>query len=437
VAKRNAVVLAEMTGDANADAQIRAAVDDVAVRLRRNGYELAPPAKVGEMLGGAQGSEAERFTALRTALSAIIVKIAIKGREPARVSLLVSVIADAGERQQPVDSPPGEIAQRVPPVVEAMLPRLGAAEGAPGAAGLDRVTLKDGSVIEGRIVQQEAGKYVVVQSVDGRRWTLNWDQVQSVVSGGPGAGGFDDKAARVAGAAGRELPAEAWKRRGGSLVSFGVEVLLGGILHREPIPFSRTFQNGERMIFTANSPAGGGGGGIGLRLGYLELAMPSPAEGSTPYGLRLGSGLDVVGMVYVHRNPELIVDGLRDAAGSSLIDAGSQGGGTTTTSCVALGVPFVLGGVVGVGGFETDKRWAGVVLGLDWRPTYLYAKPADGDAVGGFNPAGFQLTADLTSIEASEKDRPLEGHFRMAVALLPPVGDKPLFLTLGFGSAWY
>src|SRR5262249_47752147 len=170
----------------------------------------------------------------------------------------------------------------------------------------------------------------------------------------------------------------------------------------------------------------GVGGGVGARVGliYFPTLTPSPTEG-TFYAFRAGFGLDT-DFLYV-RTPK----------GYSYTDTDRS----TVYGNAGLwigSVPFELGGAVGLGRFSGDSSWHGAMLGIAYAPELQYSmdlRRTSGDFR--FNPAGAQVSVDVTGIDASHGDEPAP-QIRIAVWGLAPLGDsRPWILSLGIGAIWY
>lgn len=440
-----------MTGEAEVDAHLRVATDALVQRIRARGYELAPPAAVG----AAMQRGVTDPNGLRSAVGAeLAVRTKVTYRDRFHAVIHVTVVSALGERGQDVTATPAEIDTAVPAAVDTLLPAPGTAvaPGAPPVAavpvpatqpGADRVVLKDGSVVEGRVIYQAPGSYVIVQGPDGRQRTIPWDRVHEVYAhapaqpmpGGPTPAGTG-LSQLGAPPSGPRLGGQAtWDKRGGSIFAFDLQAQVSGILQTIQTTVDKTFTSGQQMTFTGESSAGGGGGGAGLHFGYLYLAAPDVEKSTTWSGFRMGTGFDFAMIAYGHRTDAHIQAGLRDSGGNELIRGYADGGDTKWGSTRVIMIPMSIGGQFGFGKFWGESRWNGVMVGIDYRPTYFHSKPSDfKSATDGFNPAGFQLTLDIGSLEAANKS---EANFRMSVFLLPPVGNRPTFLTLGFGAAWY
>lgn len=436
-AAHTVVILTEMTGDAAIDPHLRAATDGVLQRIRARGYEMHSPSAVGAAM-----PTNPQPAALRAAVGAeLLVRVAVRYRDRDRAVIHLAVLSALGQRTQDITASPAEIAAAVPAAADAMLPPPGTAVPAPSPAApqvapmpptpasTDRVVLRDGSIVNGRILQGVPGSFVVIATADGLQRTISWDRIAEAQSAGSLPGAAASTTLPVA-----SVGQTAWDRRGGSLFTFDVQALIVGVLESRTTIVDKTFTSGETMRFTGTGNAGGGGGGLGFHLGYLYLGAPDVAKGNTWAGFRVGTGLELAMAAYGHRNDSKIQAGLRDSSGKVLIPGTASGGDTTWTSTTLVMVPLTLGGQFGFGKFWNGSRWNGTQLGIDWRPTYYRSKPGDLEPTSGVNPAGMQLTLDVGSLEAGSK---LESNFRMAVTLLPPVSDHPTVLTLGFGAGWY
>jgi hypothetical protein len=61
-----------------------------------------------------------------------------------------------------------------------------------------------------------------------------------------------------------------------------------------------------------------------------------------------------------------------------------------------------------------------------------------GGGSGSFNAAGFEVTFDVTTLDAKLNQYASQAHFRITAFLLPPVTSTlPLIGSVGFGAVWY
>jgi hypothetical protein len=101
-------------------------------------------------------------------------------------------------------------------------------------------------------------------------------------------------------------------------------------------------------------------------------------------------------------------------------------------------LPFELGGAFAMGHFSGDSSWHGAMLGLAYAPQVQFSmdlSKSSGDFR--FNPAGAQVSVDITTLDASHGDEPA-AQIRIALWGLAPLGDsRPWILNLGIGALWY
>jgi hypothetical protein len=163
------------------------------------------------------------------------------------------------------------------------------------------------------------------------------------------------------------------------------------------------------------------------------MFIPEPKENMPIFALHAGTGLDFGVLAFGYRESSTTVIGVQ--SGGQVTKAEQKSGGSTQwNSATMLMLPLNFGGQVGLGKFVDSGTWRGVMLGLDWRPTYTYAKPSDLDGISHFNYAGIQANIDVTtlSVESSQ-----ESHFRISAFYLPTIDRNPSYLGFGFGAAWY
>jgi len=207
---------------------------------------------------------------------------------------------------------------------------------------------------------------------------------------------------------GKDMGAEKradWMKRGGALLSYSANAQLTG--------FYQPASGGAKCC------VGGVGGGSGARVGLLLASMPDPERGtSTWMAFRAGAGFDVT---YFALSP--------------------PGTNDFKDNATSFGVPAHIGAQIGLGSFRGASDWRGVVLGLDWQPSYTYVsvKSSGGTSSGSgnFNYLGVDVTIDVASLAAAMDRLAAEPHFRVTLLLLPPIGDMPLMGTLGIGAVWY
>lgn len=337
--------------------------------------------------------------------------------------------------EAPAAAPPAAPAESTP----APPAQTEAAKPAAGVAEKDLVELKDGTIVRGRILRLEPGKFVVIRGDDGGEQTFAWDEIKRTKRAGSSADEASSKVETsstgfvVSGSLDEsEARRQAWLRRGGSLVSYEVRANATGILL--PEQQFRSACVGSRGVFfseeTSPYRGGGGGGGLGGRVAYMNLALPK--SGSTWTAFRVGTGVDL-GFTYVGVPVGFPI--------GTCPRSGSYDGGEMRwegASLFQMAVPVNIGGHLGLGGFGSGNKWSGVVVGVAYAPSFSLTKVDKGDAQTNFNWAGFELTLDVTSLEAAVAGYSKPAHFRLAFFVLPPVkSDMPLIGSVSFGAVWY
>ncbi|MBX3206713.1 MAG: hypothetical protein KF764_16710 [Labilithrix sp.] len=305
----------------------------------------------------------------------------------------------------------------------ALSPRAVAAEREAG----DAVRLRDGRVVEGRVVEQAPGRWLVVETEDGRRRTFAWDTVDEV-----------DVGAAPRPAAMHAATEDAWRRRSGVGVTYELRLSLSAIaLPDQTFGVSGTCSTGTGTApasmygQTASDGAVGFGGGLGGRLGFMHRSRLDPDGASSWWGFRAVAGLDL----HAHhvRGP-VGIPPLDGAICSKVAKDSHQVAYESSTQLVAS-VPLVVGGLVALGKLDA-ARWKGVVLGAGWSPSFTHFGLASSAATSYLNPLGLELTFDVTVIHAVPV-RP-EPHLRVAFFFAPPTdAQKPAIGTLSVGAVWY
>ena len=429
-----AFVLMAMTGDPEVDEHLRATADQLNQRLRAKGYAEVDPARVGQAIS----ADPSAIGTLRARLdAACMVRVDVKSRIPGRVWLSITVQSQAEERTAAAEGAPAEIPANVVAATDPLIPAAQAAPPpAPAAAVLpDQLLLVDGTTVNCEVLSV-AGGYVVVRMPDNSQQSLEWGRVQQIIrNGAPGQGpawawAKQDKAAPKA-----AEPAATgdWSKRGGSLLTFGVQGEILGVLAHLDHPYVINYPDGQTMKFTGDSASGGGGGGVGLHIGFLQLEIPDPAESSTLFGFRVGTGIDLGAVAFGYRTDSINIVG--QSQGGAVVEPPQQEGGTTEWSSASVFLlPLTLGGQIGFGHFA-GNTWRGVMVGVDWRPTYTYTNPSDVPGIGSFNYAGIQLNIDTTSLEADAEGP--EANFRVSLFYLPKIDRNASYAGIGFGAGWY
>lgn len=419
------IVGAPETSTANVVTAVRAA-------LKQRGYLVLSPKGLTAALGGAsadQLADGPGASGLRERLGVdLVVVVSVKPSKEGGYDVRV-VAAGAGAPR----SKSGAATDVDLDATSATLVRDVVSPRQEAAPTEDVVVLKDGTSISGRVLKKEDGKFVVIRTPDGGEQTIAWTNVERVVLAPRGESGANARRGGLGLEVGgtledAEAKRRAWKARGGGLVSYEVKALITGILMPEQnLPC--TSPSGRFNPAGGVGRGGGGGGGAGGRVGFMYLAPPDPEGSNTWYAFKVSSGVDF--SYFAFSQPTIW-------RSSSERDCLSGSAEYINTSLLSLNVPFPVGVHFGLGGFGSAERWRGLVLGLSYAPSITYTKPSEGDGTSTFNPAGFDISFDITSLEATLDSMAAAAHFRINVFILPPVTkDTPLFGTLGLGAVWY
>jgi hypothetical protein len=296
---------------------------------------------------------------------------------------------------------------------------------ATAASARDCVLLKDGTTIEGTIVSQEPGRYVVVQTSAGQQ-TIVWDDIRRVTQGTPPAvppsqpprapAPFSPASPAVV-----DPPPEAastaddvdllWRRRGRS--RFVLDVHGQGSWNDKAYRSATSFVTGR----SRSIHAGGAGGGAGVYGAWMFGAAPRPSSPSGRWmAFEVGSGVDV-SAVWLYNSQSIPQPGVKEVLTQVI-------------------VPFVVGGRFGFGSFKSDTRWRGAALGIAWSPQYAwYSNEAAQADSGGFSPLGAQASIDIASLHADAGGT--DFAFRIFYRQTRGLGSIPNTGTGGFGLVWY
>jgi hypothetical protein len=289
--------------------------------------------------------------------------------------------------------------------------------------GEDAVTLADGSTHRGAIVDAAWGDHVTL-FLAGEQVTYEWANVascqQATAAGAPstqtetqaseGASPAPDLQVDAHGAkltasgplVDAEARRQAWLDRGGSLMGYDASASL---------TYFAASTNGATLQ--------GFGGGSAMHATYYYLDPPDAASGaSTWLGLRLGAGMEA----------------------SEIIVTGSSGGQSASGAIYTVVLPATLGAQVGLGDFDEEGAWKGVMLGVDYKPSYQYVGVSQIGGAGAFNPVGVQATFDFVDMHAVREkleEQLKEAQWRLTVVALPPAPPLPLLVTAALGVVWY
>ncbi|HEX4340452.1 MAG TPA: hypothetical protein VH062_31300 [Polyangiaceae bacterium] len=215
---------------------------------------------------------------------------------------------------------------------------------------------------------------------------------------------------------------ELWKARGGFRPTYGV-MAFASVTSLRHFGFRADNASGIGTV-NATATAIGVGGGLGVRLGaqYLPTLTPNPA--GTFFAARLAIGIDTD--FFYLRKPT----GYSYAASARSTQYGGE-------ALWVASIPIELGGAFAIGRFS-EQSWHGALLGIAYAPEAQYSmvlSRSSGDFR--FNPAGAELSVDVTGIDASRGDTSA-AQIRIALWGVAPLNDAhPGLLSLGIGTIWY
>ncbi|MFO0660632.1 MAG: hypothetical protein U0165_12490 [Polyangiaceae bacterium] len=271
----------------------------------------------------------------------------------------------------------------------------------------DRVLLRDGTIIDGDVVEENPGEYVVIRDLSGRKQTIPWTEVKRVQrvktapASGPGSRTIGDptplgETTKILDDA--EKRRLAFLERGGNLLGFDTQA---SFLYLS--------------LTTGGTTVTGFGVGAVAHTTYYYMSVPDPRKSqSTFVSFRAGTGIEFSG------------------ARVSVND--------TTYGGYLLNFPIAVGGQVGLGSFKGPGEWKGVMLGADYKPSGSFTFITGQDSSKGFNYTGFQITADFISLHSLKEDMAKmvrEAGIRTSIFVLPPIDDIPFVLYIGAGTVWY
>lgn len=290
---------------------------------------------------------------------------------------------------------------------------------------MDEVHLRNGTTLRGRVIEESPGRFVVLETEDGRRRTLNFDTVAEIAMAKRGP----------------VTPAPSWNERSGHRVTYELRADVAFMLSA-PRKFhpsgSCATGNGTSPVSiygqTASARMYGTGGGVGLRGGYMYLAPPDPSAHFPFWALRAGAGIDL-DYLYVH-----VPTGMPDLTGELCVTVQKRAPYLKREhgSMLLVRVPLQMGAHVGIGSFRDAFTWRGIVVGASWSPSLTHLEPSVGPRDTSFRWFGTEVTLDFVTLHAAPSASAFPAHWRVAAQLSPPnrQGD-PLLLALSLGAVWY
>lgn len=204
-----------------------------------------------------------------------------------------------------------------------------------------------------------------------------------------------------------EQVVDAWKRRGGQITSNSYGAGLSYLYLEEDIDGGFYYIEGV---------------GFNVNLGYEQLGLTPPTVRngrlSNWSGFKYGIGADF---------SLFTVTSEFDVSGFTSYTESSQ---------YQLNIPINLGYSFGIGGGE-GLRWRGVVVAVNYAPSYQMVIPEEGESTGQFNATGFSLDLDFATLNSALDRQLKEPQNRLSFFILPPVEDLPLFISLNYKRVFY
>lgn len=296
----------------------------------------------------------------------------------------------------------------------------------------DEIRLRDGRMLQGRIIERAPGRWVVIETDDGHRRTVAWDAVEEVDT------------APVAQIAAPTVTAQAtqdaWTKRSGSGPTYELRANISTLdMPERTFHLKGTCSTGSGTVpvsmygQTASDGAVGFGGGAGGRVGFMYRTPPDKDGASSWWAFRATAGLDL--HVYHLHSPVALppVNG----GLCSEVSKGRYELVYESSSSLFVQVPLFIGGHVALGKLD-ELRWSGVVLGAAWAPSFIHAGALSSRASSHLNPLGLELTVDFAVLHARVHGRPPEPQIRVAFFFAPHTLDShPAVGTLSMGAVWY
>ncbi len=210
----------------------------------------------------------------------------------------------------------------------------------------------------------------------------------------------------------------------------------GGRIKNESVSFTGTYFGMKLKDF--NTRVDGYGGGLSTAQNWINLKIPEYKTGiSTWNSFSYGWSLDM--LIYRYK-----------------LDVNIEGG-SMNMSVLTLSYPIAanLGWTFGIGKFLDPGNWKGVALTLKYRPsltlnlvstssTMEFSAPLNttqtdynSDTNASFNLGGVGVDFEFSNFTATMNKLAPMPKTKFSFFVLPPVGDTPLFISIGVGISWY
>ncbi len=109
---------------------------------------------------------------------------------------------------------------------------------------------------------------------------------------------------------------------------------------------------------------------------------------------------------------------------------------TFETMSMSMLLSINTGYTYGIGKFKTENKWKGVAFDFTYRPS-IGLNYSEGDGNFSFNPLGLGLDINFNSFSSNAAKLAPKAQSKFSFFMLPPLGDKPFFVTFGYGLTWY
>ena len=207
------------------------------------------------------------------------------------------------------------------------------------------------------------------------------------------------------------------------------------------ISYNSTMLNGT--FFSLNQEdygkINGFGGGISLFYNYINLKIPEYKPGITSWNsFNKGFGID------------LLMYNTKFSMEEELFST------EVSTLNINMMLTFDLGWTVAFGKFKAEDHWIGVALLAKYRPSISLVQGTSTvniisnsefipssettskvDPSVSFNPGGFGFDLQLSNFYATMNQLAPKPTVKFTFFVLPPIGDNPLFISVGLGVLMY
>ena len=194
-----------------------------------------------------------------------------------------------------------------------------------------------------------------------------------------------------------------------------------------------------RMDVEDYGPISGFGFGQNYHYNRLNLKIPEYNPGITKWNsFNWGVGMDALAFQTKMNFTEELFDMKMETANISIMLSAS------------------FGWTLGVGKFRSEDQWVGVALTLKYRPSFsiLFAmtqtqiiskspyiqsstSSSSGDPITDYNLGAIGFDLEFSNYYATMKKIAPRPRLKLSAFVIPPVGDLPLFVSVGLGISFY